>query len=143
MSSEYKNTFSLEERIERFEDLKKKYPGKLFICCERSSTSSMPLLKEKINNDLIVRYKYVIPEDLKVEEFITKLHEYKTEKHSSIQPIYLFCNNVLLPRKTVIIDLYNKYKDEDGMLYLKYSDNYSWGKTLSTLNKKFFGIFGY
>ena len=48
-------------------------------------------------------------------------------KLSSEVSIYLFVNDKILPGMDYVSTIYEKYKDEDGFLYVKYSGEPTFG----------------
>lgn len=141
MSSKYKENISLKDRQVDVENALKKNPDHIPVFIEKSSASNMAHLRSKGNDK--IKSRFLLNGNLTVREFIECLHKNKTDEHHINQPIYLFHNNVLLSRSKTMKELYEEFKDEDGMLYLVYSDTYTWGKTFSTVTDKVYKIFGY
>jgi len=104
--SHFKKTVTLEKRKEQSRLIMEKYPNRLPIICDVS--------KQLPNLD---KHKYLIPEDLNSESFM-----YIIRKRIKLKPehaMYFFVNNEkLLQGNTFMSEMYNKYKDEDGFLYI-------------------------
>ena len=141
MSAEYKENVSLKDRQEDVKKALIKKPDYIPVFIEKSTTSNMPHLRSKTNDK--IKSRYLLNGNLTIREFIECLHHNKTDEHDINDPIYLFHNNVLLSRSKTMKELYDEYKDFDGMLYLVYSNSYTWGKTLSTVSSKLYKILGY
>ena len=114
----------LEERIKEFELLKKTYPTKIPIILDKHP--NFPNLKS------LTKSKYLFDQDIELRDFYnviaTKYLDLSMAKSDSFLELKLYesSNNkeiIILNEKTVL-DIYEKYKDEDGFLYLKYSYEY-------------------
>lgn len=91
----------------------------------RIQTSDKILLKYKERVPIIAdckagisidKNKYIVPRDLTIGQFL-----YILKKRINIEPtqsIFLICNNILLINTETIASIYNKFKDEDGFLYI-------------------------
>ena len=108
----------LNRRREDYNNLKLRYPDKIPLICEKDPQS---------NINSIDKTKYLIPGDLAVAQFssmIRKKLEIEKEK-----AFFLLVNGKhSITGDTLMSELYNKYKDEDGFLYISYSSELTWGK---------------
>lgn len=84
--------------------------------CERSSNSKL--------ND-IDKNKYLIPLNLKVGQFIYVIR--KRMKLSPEKAIFLFIDGKLLHSNSSIHEVYHLYRERDGFLYVKYSEENVFG----------------
>lgn len=109
----------LEKRKEVSRKIISKYPDRIPILVDRS--------KESKQLPLIDRYKYLVPDDFTVGKFLVQLRSSMDLK--SDQAIFLFVGNTLLPTGSMISLIYNKYKDEDGFLYIVYSGENAFGSS--------------
>lgn len=76
----------------------------------------VPIIVECKKGIEIDKNKFVIPKNLTIGQAL-----YVIKKRINIQPqqaIFLICNNSLLMNTDTIENVYNKYKDEDGFLYI-------------------------
>ena len=103
--SDYKTKYTLEERKNQAKLIMEKYPERFPIICEVSQ--QLPSLD---------KHKYLIPGDLKSETFIFIIR--KRINLPSEQAMYFFINNKVMVCNTLISQIYEKYKDEDGFLYI-------------------------
>lgn len=100
---EFKNQ-KLEVRIQMSDKILLKYQDRVPIIAD---------CKIGIN---IFKNKYIVPKDLTIGQFLYILK--KRINIESTQSIFLICNNVILINTETISNVYNKYKDEDGFLYI-------------------------
>ena len=101
-----------EERLSQTKKIFEKYPDKLSCYIERSEKSCKDI------ND-IEKHKYIVPNTLTVSEFIIVIR-----KKINITPekgMFFFVNNITISGNTLILDIYNKHKDDDGFLYITYA----------------------
>lgn len=101
----YKERYTLEERKKQAKDVIEKYPERYPIICEVSK--QLPDLD---------KHKYLIPGDIKSETFMFIIR--KRIKLPEEQAMYFFINNKVLCCSNLMSEIYDKYKDEDGFLYI-------------------------
>tara|TARA_B100001540_G_scaffold188183_1_gene166000 strand:- start:157 stop:561 length:405 start_codon:yes stop_codon:yes gene_type:complete len=105
----YKNTYTLEKRKNEALRIKEKYPNRVPIICERYT----------VGDPEIDRKKYLVPDDLSISNFI-----YVIRKRIKLKPensLYLFVNGKILNGTGLLAQIYEKNKDNDGFLYIKYT----------------------
>ena len=93
-----------EERIKISQKIMLKYPN------------SVPIIvdcKKEINLD---KNKFIVPNDLTVGQFMYVLK--KRIKINQEQSIFILCNNELIINTEVINNLFYRYKNNDGFLYI-------------------------
>jgi GABA(A) receptor-associated protein len=112
----FKNKFSLESRKIESDKIVKRYPDRKPIIVEKSSSSDIMQIDKK---------KYLVPSDLTVGQFIYVIR--KRINLPSDQAIYIFINNTLPPTASLISNIYEAHKDEDGFLYATYSAESTFG----------------
>ncbi len=108
---------SLEQRLEEASKIKKKHPDKIPVII---SKSSMCQTLEDID-----RNKYLMPPNLQVGQL-----SYIIKKRLNIDAtvgIFIFINNNILNSSSTIEELYNKYKEQDGFLYIEYTSENTFG----------------
>ena len=101
----YKEKYTLEERKLQSKVVMEKYPDRLPIICDVSQ--QLPDLD---------KHKYLVPRDLKSETFM-----FIIRKRMKLEPeiaLYFFVNEKTLYCSSLMFDIYEKYKDEDGFLYI-------------------------
>jgi GABA(A) receptor-associated protein len=107
---------SLEQRKAEVQRIKEKYPGRIPIIVNKSKTSDVPELD---------KHKFLAPADLTVGQFI-----YVVRRRLSLSPeksLFLFVNNTLPTTSTLLSQLYQYHKDEDGFLYMLYAGESTFG----------------
>ena len=67
----------------------------------------------------IDKTKYLVPKNLPSAEFINIIR--RRIKIDSKQAIFIFVNNTLFPMHVSIQEIYSNYKSEDGILYVNYT----------------------
>jgi len=112
----FKDKFSLESRKIESAKIVKRYPDRKPIIVEKSSGSDIMQIDKK---------KYLVPSDLTVGQFIYVIR--KRINLPSDQAIYIFINNTLPPTASLISNIYETHKDEDGFLYATYSAESTFG----------------
>lgn len=100
-----------------------KYPEKVPVVVIRANgaRASMPELK---------KWKYVVPRDLTMGQFM-----YLLRRHMTLPPeeaLFLFVGNMLVPGSERIVDVWSRYRSEDGALHVVYSGESAFGESRHT-----------
>jgi GABA(A) receptor-associated protein len=117
-NSGFKVKHTFEKRFSESQRIKDKYPDKIPVICE----------KGKVGDDIpdIDRKKYLCPSDISIANFmfvIRKRIKLKPEKS-----IFLFVNDTnLVPTASLLSQVYENHKDEDGFLYITYNGESTFG----------------
>tara|TARA_B100000795_G_scaffold19451_1_gene12926 strand:+ start:135 stop:566 length:432 start_codon:yes stop_codon:yes gene_type:complete len=101
----FKKKISFEERCKQSKAIIEKYPNRLPVICNVSN--KLPDLD---------RHKYLIPTDIKSSTFF-----YIIRKRLNInekKSMYFFVNSKALIGNVFMEEVYRKYKDADGFLYI-------------------------
>lgn len=111
-SSKFKDEHTVADRTAESARIRDKYSDRIPIIVERGdSKSKVPDIDKK---------KYLVPGDLTAGQFMYVIR--KRLKLSANEAIYLFTEKGTIPSTgTLISDLYQSNKDEDGFLYITYS----------------------
>ena len=117
MNFTFKSVKTKEERIEEFQKISKANKGKIPIICEKEP-------KSKIQS--IDKTKYLINEELTVGQF-TSLIRKKLNLDKEEALFLLVQGKNALTGNGTMADAYEKYKDEDGFLYIAYASELVWG----------------
>lgn len=107
---EFKRDHDLEKRTEEASRIRKKYPNRVPVICERDARSDI---------DGIDKNKYLVPSDLTVGQFA-----YVIRKRLKLKPesaIFILVESTFPSTSTEMNALYEQHKSDDGFLYLKYS----------------------
>ncbi|KAJ3390061.1 ubiquitin-like protein atg8 [Entophlyctis sp. JEL0112] len=116
--SKFKEEHPFEKRKGEAERIRQKYPDRVPCIVEKSEKSDIAVIDKK---------KYLVPCDLTVGQFVYVIR--KRIKLSPEKAIFIFVNNVLPPPSSLLSQVYQEHKDEDGFLYITYSSEYKyvWG----------------
>jgi GABA(A) receptor-associated protein len=114
----FKSSHSLIDRKSETQLVLTKYPDRIPIICEKSSSAStdLPNLDKK---------KYLVPIDLTIGQFVYIIR--KRLKLPPEQAIFLFINGMIPPTSSFITEVYHYAKDEDGFLYIIYAFENTFG----------------
>ena len=114
----YKIKKPFSERKSESEKIRKKYPDRIPIICEKSVRNSL-LLPD------LDKSKYLVPHDLTIGQFMYVIR--KRLKLDASEALYLFANGHIMTCSNTIGMAYDNYRDSDGFLYLKYSKESTFG----------------
>jgi GABA(A) receptor-associated protein len=108
---DFKELYSLKQRLEESTRILEKYPDRLPVVCQRYNDKIVPLLKKK----------YLIPKDLTVGQFVYVIRQ--RIKLDSQSAIFIFVGDKKkVPSTGILIsELYKEYADIDGFIYFFYS----------------------
>ena len=91
-------------------------------------TTRIPVIVEKHQKcqfEEINKKKYLVPKDLPMHQFVFIIR--KRIKLESSQTLFIMVNNSLVSSSELLGEIYEKYKDMDGFLYMKYSSENTFG----------------
>lgn len=96
-----------------------KYPEKVpvVVIRARGARTTIPELK---------KWKYVVPRDLTMGQFM-----YLLRRHMTLPPeeaLFLFVGNTLVPGGERIVDVWARYRSDDGALHVIYSGESAFGR---------------
>ena len=116
----FKDEIPFAMRKEEASRIVSKYPDRIPIIIERSEdcSSDIPVVDKK---------KYLVPNDITTGQFT-----YIIRKRIELEPekaIFLFVGEEfsIPPSSSLISEIYNNFKDEDGFLYFTYSGENTFG----------------
>ena len=117
MNFKFKKDKTFEERRAEYERVTMEHPKKLPIICEKAPNS-------KINN--IDKTKYLVDASLSLPQFIALIK--KKLNIDEKDALFLAANGKrTLPINETLGNIYQKYKDKDGFLYIAYAAEQVWG----------------
>ena len=117
MQFKYKKAKSLEERKQEYQKVIEEHPGKIGIICEKAP-------KSKIAD--IEKTKYLINEEFTLTQF-TSIIRKKLNMDQKDALFFLANGKTSLTGNDTMHEIYKKYKDEDGFLYIAYAAEEVWG----------------
>jgi len=112
----FKKKFSFAERVNEVQRIREKYPDRIPIVVEKLNNSKAPLIDKN---------KYLVPYDLTIGQFIYVIR--KRMSLPSEQALYLFIKDSIPASSSLMLNLYEWYKDNDGYLYVFYSSENTFG----------------
>ena len=108
----------LSERLKYSRRILGKYPDCVPVIIRKCPTDK--------NIKQIEKERYLIPKNLNVTEIV-----YIIRKHINLKPeqaIFIFiANGTLMPNNVPISEIYNTYKADDGILYIVYRSENTFG----------------
>jgi len=116
--SSFKHEFRFEDRLTEAKRVLSKYPDRVPIICERSLTASQQC-------PIIDKRKYLVPRHYTMGEFLFVIR--KRLKLPPEKAIFLFVNDTIPSTCSLIGNVYQRYKDPDGYLYMCYSQENTFG----------------
>jgi len=118
LSIPFKSEFKFKDRLDEAIRVLTKYPDRIPIICERSLTAARDC-------PIIDKRKYLVPYDLTMGQFL-----YVIRKRLYLPPekaLFLFVKNTIPATSSLMNDVYQRYKDEDGYLYIIYTQENTFG----------------
>ena len=106
-----------EKRFEESKYMMQKYPDS--VCCIIEKSKNCKQL------DNIKKNKFIISKDVTIAELIYKIRT--RILIDSRKSIFIYIHNILPMSNSKISDIYNKYKSNDGFLYITYSGENTFG----------------
>jgi GABA(A) receptor-associated protein len=108
--NKFKKNHSFTKRKEESTRIKEKYDNRVPVIVEKDQKSDLKDMDKS---------KFLAPHDLTLGQFLYVIR--KRINIDSSAALYIFVNdNVLVNTSATIINIYEKYKDEDGFLYITY-----------------------
>ena len=116
MTISFKEKNPLEKRINESNRILNKYPDRIPVIVEKLKYCNIPNLDKN---------KFLVPRDLTVGQLIYVIR--KRLCITSGKALFIFINNALPITSSLISDIYNKEKDIDNFLYIKYNSESTFG----------------
>jgi len=108
--------WSLEKRKTESQRLLDKYTTRVPVVVTKCKKSKI---------DEIDKKKYLVPCDQTVGQMVYVIR--RRIKLDQQKAIFVFIDNVLPPTSALMSEMYDKYKDDDGFLYITYSGENTFG----------------
>jgi len=104
------NTVDFKKRVEETKKIREKYPDRVPVIVSRAQNCTL--------ND-IDKHKFLVPNDLTIGQFVNVIR--KRIKVSESMGIFIFVKNILPPNSSLMSQIYNEFKEDDGFLYIIYN----------------------
>ena len=104
-------------RKEQATRIKLKYPNRVPVILEKYYGAT--------NAPNIDKNKYLVPNDVTVGGFSYIIR--RRLKMNEKEALFLFCNHTIPPTSELMGDVYEKYKDEDGFMYMTFTTENTFG----------------
>lgn len=119
---EFKMQHSFDKRKEESSRLRNKHQDKIPIIMEKSNTLHL----EMVDKNAVIKQKYLIDKDLTIGQLLFIIR--KQVKLDPSQALFVFVDNKHIPMTTSTLgEVYGKYMDSDGFLYMTYSGENMFG----------------
>ena len=115
-SSRFRTQHTYADRYTEAQRIRGKYPDRIPVICEKIWNTK---LKE------LDRSKFLIPADFTIGQFMYVIR--KRLRLASEKAIFLFVSGNIPSSGSIMSILYDNYKDEDGFLYISYSEENVFG----------------
>ena len=113
---EFKKKNEYSKRLIESTNIKQKYKDRIPIIVERYKESKLPEIDKS---------KYLVPKDMNLGQFVYIIR--RRIKLDANQALFVTVNGQLGGSATIISDLYDIHKDEDGFLYIVYTSENTFG----------------
>ena len=118
MEFKYQKAKTLEERKREFQTVMEANPDKIAIICEKAPKSHILDIEKS---------KYLVKNDVTLNQFSLMIRKkLKLGKESAL--FFLVNGKKSLTGDDSIQEIYNKYKNDDGFLYIAYAGEEIWGQ---------------
>ena len=112
----FKEKFPFEKRENESKKVLQKYLDRVPIIVQKHLSSDLPD---------VTKCKYLVPKDMTMSQFQFVIR--RGIQLNESQTIFITINNELVLGSQLIIDAYENYKDDDGFLYVIYSNENVFG----------------
>ena len=117
MEFKYKKALNLEKRIEEFNKVKSSTNDKIPIICEKDPKSDIIEMEKT---------KFLVNPEMNVSQFETLIRrKLKLNKESAL--FFVVNGKHAIIGTQLFSEIYEKFKDEDGFLYIAYANEQIWG----------------
>ena len=107
------DNYSLFERTSESSRIMKKYTNRIPIICEKNIRD--------IGIPDIDKHKYLVPHNLTIGQFMYVIRRRIRLLSSSALFLFVGDDNTLAPINTYMDEIYDRFKNKDGFLYIVYS----------------------
>ncbi len=112
----FKSDYSFDVRQNESTKIMTKYPTKIPVIVEKYKDCHLKEIDKK---------KYLVTKDLLMNQFLFIIR--KRINLDPSQSLFITVNNQMCPSNSSIFDIYEKYSDKDGFLYIVYTSENTFG----------------
>ena len=127
----YKRTTPFDKRCSVSQTIRDQYPRRIPVILERAPTAN------KRTTPTVTQQKFLVPDEFTVGQFLAQVRRIATPTLAKEHAIFLFVGTGVLPPAVALMSqIYDRFRDEDGFLYVRYSGENTFGffeAVLSTL----------
>lgn len=114
---QYKETHLFDDRLRLSANIMERYPDRIPVICESKDPGKVSLDKKK----------FLCPRDYKMGHFVLTLRKRLQQNVKASEAIYVFSKNATLPNSLTMEEIYERHKDEDGLLYFVFDKENTFG----------------
>ncbi|KAK0412953.1 hypothetical protein QR680_006504 [Steinernema hermaphroditum] len=116
-SRTFKERCTIDQRKALSEKHRHKNPDHVLIICEKSSSSTLPPISKS---------RFSVASSCTLGQFVSVVREKLVFQEDESIFLYI-ADSVIVPYAATVGELYEKYADEDGFLYVKYQEESVYG----------------
>jgi len=116
MENKFKLKSTFEKRKQESDNIKKKYPDRIPIIVQKHAKSTL---------NEVDKCKYLVPKDMTMGQFLFVVR--KRVNLGPEQALFITVNSTLVSSVKTIGDIYCDLSDEDGFLYVIYTNENTFG----------------
>jgi GABA(A) receptor-associated protein len=121
LNIDFRDRYTFEHRFNECTRILSKFPGRIPVIIQRNNNKNNETPK-------IDKEKFLVPADLTLGQFVFVIR--KRINLSSEKALFLFVGNSLPTTGSLMREIYNLHRNEDGFLYIIYSGENSFGLLL-------------
>ncbi len=111
-----KNKYSFDKRKQESDEIKNKYPDRVPVIVQKFHDCELPDVD---------KCKFLVPNDLSMSQFLFVIR--KRIQLEPSQSLIITINGNLVPGSTLLRQIYDDMKDNDGFLYVIYTSENTFG----------------
>ena len=116
MEKKFKQKLTYDQRKQESTKVYTKYPGRVPIIVQKYHKCTLPDVD---------KCKYLVPKDMTMGQFLFVIR--KRIKLEPSHALFITVNGTLVPAIQTVGEIYDSQKDEDGFLYVTYTNENTFG----------------
>lgn len=106
-----------ERRVEVSQKIRIKYPDRVPVIVEKGAKAELVCTKRK----------FLVPQEITIGAFMHEIRKHLVGAEGEEKAIFLFVGEQIPPAASLMSELYERYQDEDGFIYLTYTTENTFG----------------